>query len=47
MASKVLLVLTALMLFADGHAGRMREVRNPDSEGSASKRAALAIKREA
>lgn len=34
MASKVLLVLTVMVLLIDGHAPRMRELRNPDSEGT-------------
>ncbi len=33
MASKVLLVLTVMVLLIDGHAPRMRELRNPDCEG--------------
>ncbi|WP_269780338.1 hypothetical protein [Methylobacterium sp. Leaf118] len=37
--------MTVLLLFVDGHAARLREVRNPDAEGSASKRAALFLKR--
>lgn len=43
MASKVLLVLTVLVLLIDGHAPRMRELRNPDSEGQ--QRPAFSLKR--
>ncbi len=43
MASKVLLVLTVLVLLIDGHAPRMRELRNPDAEGGG--RPAFALKR--
>ncbi|WP_200945548.1 hypothetical protein [Methylobacterium sp. Leaf456] len=43
MASKVLLVLTVLVLLIDGHAPRMREIRNPDAEGGG--RPGLALKR--
>ncbi|GAB6845083.1 hypothetical protein HNR00_004436 [Methylorubrum rhodinum] len=45
MASKVLFVLTVLVLLIDGHAPRMREVRNPDSESVG--RPAFALKRAA
>lgn len=43
MASKVLLVLTVMVLLIDGHAPRMRELRNPDSEGT--HRPAFSLKR--